>query len=430
MILQAASDVLRLRRTEGWLVGGTVRDRELGRYSPDVDMVVADDAATVAADIAAGLRAPWFALSERHGAYRVVGREGHVDVSTLRGRDIVDDLARRDFTVNAMALPVEGGELVDPFDGLAHLREGRLVPVSERIFWDDPLRLMRAPRFVHVLGLRLDASLTGAVKGQAGLLARAAVERVATEMILTLAAGRAADAVRLWDDLGLLEVVLPEVAAQKDLGPILAVLERLDDLLVRPADWFPATAGLLVDRLARPIDGAVGRPVALRLAGLLHRLTATEAEAVASRLKLSGRMVSLVRTVAGHLSGGRTLPASAIGRPAVLFMWEAAPWEPEVILLAAARGAGQGEEYNVSATSAVLDAARSLLALWADRLLHGIPRVPLDGDLLMRELGIEGGPLLGRLLRELRLAWEAGEASSRDGLLAVAKAARAVLATE
>jgi poly(A) polymerase len=406
---QAVADVLRGRRVEGWLVGGSVRDRELGRYSPDLDLVVAGDAAAVAAEVAGTLSVPWFALSERHPAYRVMGRQAHVDIAALRGDSILDDLGERDFTVNAMAVPVGGGGLIDPFGGLTHLRQGRLVAVSERIFADDPLRLMRAPRFSHVLGLHPDAPLAGAIRTQAPLLAGVAVERVVTEMALSFAAGRAADAVRLWHDLGLLDVVLPEVLLSGRLESTLALLEALDDLIDGLPAWFPATAGLLTERLARPVDGAVARPVALRLAGLMHRLAAREAETAGRRLKLSGDMVSLLRTVARHFSEGSALPAAPTDRAAVLFLWETSPWEPEVVALVAA-AAPQRRRL-----------AQKMMVAWGERELHGIPRSPLDGETLMRELGLRGGPLLGKVVREVQLAWEAGEATTVGEALGVAR---------
>jgi tRNA nucleotidyltransferase/poly(A) polymerase len=426
MMLQAVADILRRRQTEGWLVGGSVRDHELGRYSPDLDVVVADDAVAVVREVAATLRAPWFVLSERHPAYRVMGPEGHVDVAPVKGSGILDDLAERDFTVNAMAIPVgqlaarpEG--LVDPFGGLAHLRQRRLVAVSEHIFTDDPLRLMRAARFCHVLGLRLDEPLVRLVKTQAPQLGAAAAERVTAEMILTLAGGRATDAVRIWDDLRLLAEVLPEVVAAEQLGPTIALLTRLDDLLDRPSAWFPATVALLAGRLAQPVDGGLSRPVALRLAGLMHGLRAEEAEAVGRRLKLSGEMVSLLRTASRRLSREHALPSAPLGRAAVLFLWGVAPWEPEVILLEAASDGKDSDAGESNGVGPVLGRARGMMALWAERADHGVPRLPLDGEVLMRELGLGSGPILGRALREARLAWEAGEATSFEVLLAVAR---------
>ncbi|MFH0916116.1 MAG: hypothetical protein V1912_06660 [bacterium] len=425
MMLQAVADILRRRQTDGWLVGGSVRDRELGGYSPDLDVVVAHDPAGVAQEVAVRLASPWFALSARHGAYRVMGPEGHIDVALMRGAGIVDDLGQRDFTVNAMAMPLEGGAIVDPFGGSEHLRQGRLVAVSERIFQDDPLRLMRAPRVCHLLGLRLDPSLEALIRAQAPTVARAASERVATEMALTLEVGRSSAAVRLWQELGLLAVVLPEVMAAEGLTLTLEVLEQLDDMMVRPEAWFRSAAGAAVERLAQPVDGALTRPGALRLAGLVHRIPPHSAVAAGRRLKLSGATTSLLATVSGCFDRGKcyrgTLQQAALSnRSAVLFLWNAAPWEPEVIMLAAAALASPG---GAPEPVAAIAAAVRLMDLWADRSLQGVPHPPIDGESLMRELGLAGGPLLGKVLRAVRLAWEAGEARTAAEALSVARGA-------
>ncbi len=429
-MLGAVAEILMRRGSEGWLVGGSVRDRMLGRFSPDLDVVVRDDAAEVARQVAGVLRSPWFSLSERYPTYRVLGSDGHVDVAAIRGGGILADLAQRDFTINAMAVPMaalsisgdakdgpaglpSGVTLVDPYGGAAHLKEGRLVAVSTHIFADDPLRLMRAARFCHTLGLRLDEPLRRLVKEQAGSLGDAAVERAVNEMCLTLASGQAAAAARLWDELGLLAVVLPELAGLGDMDVTLGLLRRLDEMLERPEDWFPGEAALLRERMAEPVDGTVDRPVALRLAGLLHPLGADMVRGAGRRLKLSGALVALLMASARCVGAGARVqrPAdllpgeAAVGREAVLFMWDAAPWEPEMAMLAAAR---EG-------------AARRLMALAAERARGGPAPCPVDGEVLMRELGLEGGPALGKALREARLAWEAGEAKTASEVLAVAR---------
>jgi tRNA nucleotidyltransferase/poly(A) polymerase len=135
MMLQALTEVLQRRRTEGWVGGGSVRDLELGRSSPDLDLVVAADAATVAREAARLLKVPCFALSERHSAYRVMGCDGHIDVAALRGKGIVDDLAERDFTVNAMAIPLSEGDTVDPFGGLLIFGKAVLLPFRIICLW-------------------------------------------------------------------------------------------------------------------------------------------------------------------------------------------------------------------------------------------------------------------------------------------------------
>lgn len=450
MMLQTLQTVLRRRGSEGWLVGGTVRDRQLGRFSPDLDVVVTDDPARVARELAGLLHSPWFPLSTRHGAYRVMGREGHVDVSRMRGRTIEDDLSQRDFTINAMAVPllspaveglglggglVSGVGIVDPFGGLDDLAARRLVAVSARIFSDDPLRLMRAVRFVHVLGFRMDPGLWTLACSQAGDVVKAAAERVTAELALLLEPPASAEAVQLLDRLGLLRAVLPEATSEAA-----AALEALDGLLGASeqvgAEWGPR----LAERLGVAIDGSLSRPVALRLAALLRSLAPGAAAKVGRRLKLSGAAVSLLEAVSSwfhriRARGSTPLEgleaAASSGRASTLFCWETSPWEPEVLLVAAAEvmtASGKAE------TAAAATRAGGFVPTCADRLLRywvaredGLPPAPFDGRLLMTELGLGEGQALGRILQETRLAWEAGEVHDLKGALEVARAAQAAL---
>src|SRR5262249_32857712 len=119
-----------------WLVGGAVRDRALGRGADDYDGVVLGDARRLARSLARSSDAHAFALSEAFGVWRVVDREHRwqVDVLPVVAGSIEDDLAGRDFTINAIAKPLEGGPYVDPFGGLVDLGERRLRMVSPRAF--------------------------------------------------------------------------------------------------------------------------------------------------------------------------------------------------------------------------------------------------------------------------------------------------------
>ena len=112
---------------EAWLVGGAVRDRLLGRPTDDVDLALAGDPRDAARAIARATGGAAFELSGAFGAWRVVGPDHawHVDLVTLRDGDIDADLAARDFTINAMAEPLAGGELLDPHGGRADLEARR-----------------------------------------------------------------------------------------------------------------------------------------------------------------------------------------------------------------------------------------------------------------------------------------------------------------
>ena len=184
---------------EAYVVGGAVRDELLGRQIVDIDVATPDPEG--AARIYAGLsKGALFPLSERHGAWRVAFKDGTtVDFTPLAGT-IEDDLATRDFTINAIAQPVAGGEHVDPLGGRADLESRTLRAVSESVFEDDPLRLLRAVRLEDELGFALDGATEELVRRHASLVADPAGERIVGELERLSPAGfeRA-------DELGLLE---------------------------------------------------------------------------------------------------------------------------------------------------------------------------------------------------------------------------------
>src|SRR6266699_2160351 len=146
---------------EAWIVGGAVRDEALDRPIVDVDVAVAAPERAARRYARASGGAP-FPLSERHGAWRVALDDGRtVDFTPLTG-PIEDDLATRDFSINAIAERAGTGESVDPFNGYDDLAAKRLRAIGESVFRDDPLRLLRGPRLVDELGLLepLGGSLT------------------------------------------------------------------------------------------------------------------------------------------------------------------------------------------------------------------------------------------------------------------------------
>ena len=163
---------------EAWIVGGAVRDELLGRPVVDLDIACREPEAA-----ARRFGAPVFPLSDRHGAWRVALSDGRtVDFTPLR-EGIEDDLATRDFTINAVARPLDGGEPVDPFGGRADLERRVLRAVAPSVFEDDPLRLLRAVRLEDELGFRLEAETEQLVRERAELVTRPAGERILGELV-------------------------------------------------------------------------------------------------------------------------------------------------------------------------------------------------------------------------------------------------------
>jgi hypothetical protein len=245
---------------EAWVVGGAVRDELLGREALDLDVACADPERSARA-LCAGSGDAIFPLNEEFGAWRVVlkGTEDRsagpvplgarqcrtVDFSPLRDGSIEADLAARDFTANAIALPVRGGEFVDPFGGRADIERRALRTVSDRVFDDDPLRLLRGVRLEDELGLRLDPAAGELTRAKAGLVTQAAGERILEELRRLGAAG-----IERLGELGLLEPLGGHVDAR---------LRAFD------SPWFrlAVTFGENLKRL--PIPGDLRRFVAILL---------------------------------------------------------------------------------------------------------------------------------------------------------------------
>lgn len=242
---------------DAWFVGGAVRDELLGREVVDVDVICADPGRAARAYAARSGGAP-FPLSDRYGGWRVALEGGRtVDFTPLQGGSLAADLAARDFTVNAIAASVGGGERIDPHGGAADLERRTLRRVSDSAFADDPLRLLRAVRLEDELGFRLDEETERLVRAQAALATRPAGERVLAELRRLSLAGW----LRL-DELGLLAALggdarrlrasglpdSPEIRLVAGLGPRLKrlpisnELRRYADALLRaqaPSDDSP-----------------------------------------------------------------------------------------------------------------------------------------------------------------------------------------------
>ena len=173
---------------EAWVVGGAVRDELLGREIVDLDIACADPKGAARAYAKRSGGAP-FPLSERHGAWRVVVEGGRtVDFTPLPG-GIEEDLASRDFTINAIAVPLAGGEPVDPYGGRKDLEEKIVRAVSPSVFTDDPLRLLRVVRIADELGFRVDPATEELVREHAALVTQPSGERTYAELARLSEAG-------------------------------------------------------------------------------------------------------------------------------------------------------------------------------------------------------------------------------------------------
>jgi poly(A) polymerase len=457
-----------LAGASAWLVGGAIRDRELGRSTADLDVVVDGDPARAAEAVArAAGRAACFALSEEFGAWRVVARDSswQVDVEPLRGGSLEADLALRDFTVNAIAEPIAGGVPIDPLGGLADLRARRLRMVAPSAFAEDPLRVLRLARVAVELELQPEAETLSCAGAQAAGLDGCSPERVFVELRRILAAPQALRGLSLMGELGATAVVLPELEALRGVeqnrfhhsdvyGHTMEVLEwtvaltsaAVSDLLEPDAVLGPHRAELAA-LLAEPLADEMTRGDALRWGALMHdaakpptrevrpdgRVTfighdergAELAREILRRLRSSERLRAHVAAlVRRHLRLGFLVhePQPLSRRAVYDYLSACSPVEVDVTLLSVGdRLATRGDRAQES-IDAHLAVAGGLLADALRWRADGPPAPLLRGDELAEALGIGTGPRIGELLAELSEARYAGEVSTREQALAYVRA--------
>ena len=451
-----------------WIVGGTVRDAALGRPVRDVDLAVAGDPERAARAVARRVRGPVFPLSEAFGAWRALDRRSGwaCDVSALRGPSIETDLAERDFTVNAVAVPLDGGAPIDPLGGLRDIERGllRVVggPSLERSsLAADPRRTLRLARLATELPLIPDPEAERLTRAAAPRVVEASPERVFAELRRIVVAERVVEGVALADRLGLLGAVLPELDALRGVdqsrfhhldvhGHTLEVLSRQVELEGRLEEVFgEEPAGALARVLAEPLGDELTRGQALRLGALLHdigkpatrgvredgrvtflghdRVGADMVAALCRRLRTSERLRTFLSALAGtHLILGFLVHERPLSRRAIYrYLTACEPVEVEVTLLSCAdRLATRGRGHE-RAIAAHLELARELMVeALAWRAAGGAPSPPVRGDDLTEQLAMSPGPELGRLLGALSEATFAGEVTDRASAVELARRLR------
>ncbi len=452
-----------LAGTQGgaWLVGGVVRDALLARPLGDVDIVVEEDPRAAARRIARAVGGPAFPLSDEFGAWRALdrGRGFSCDVSPLRGATIEEDLRCRDFTVNAVAVPLGGGEPIDPAGGVADLERGVLRVLGPGAYAADPLRPLRLVRLHAELGLVPDPETERLTLDAAARLGEPSPERVFAELRRLLVAPGAVAGLELAERLGVLGAVLPEVAALRGVEQsrfhhldvyehTLEVLRRQIELEGRLDELFGELGPPLRALLEEPLADELTRLQALRLGALFHDVAKPDTrgirpdgkvtfighdfageEMVAQifrRLRTSERLRTFVGALARHhlvlgfLVRERPLSAAAV----YSYLKRCAPVEVEVTVLSCAdRLATRGESFEV-AIAAHLELASELMGPALKWRAEGPPKPPVRGDELAAALAMEPGPELGHLLGRLEQAAYTGEAATRDDALALARRLR------
>jgi tRNA nucleotidyltransferase (CCA-adding enzyme) len=367
-----------------FIAGGAVRDIVMNRQRP-VDWDIATSATPIEVASCFDHVVPTGLV---HGTVTVVAGDMNIEVTTYRhdgpyvdGRrpeyveyldDIVADLARRDFTVNAMAFDPTAGELVDPYGGADDIERRliRCVGDPAQRFSEDKLRMLRAVRFAATLGFDVDASIVDSARKLAPGIEQVSVERIMDELMKTMCAPKPGAALMLMEEMGLTSYVLPELCSEVGEKERKGLYAACDLLSPEPEERFAA--------LLWPLGSQGSRR-------MLARMRTSRAFATA---------VSRIIEGATDLDDDPSdyqlrLAASRIGRDHLF---------PAVRLKQALRGDGERMLANMTV---VEEKVRSVLA---ERPPLGISDLHVGGKEIMEATGLSPGPgvrmVLQRLLHE------------------------------
>jgi len=465
-IRRTLSDLASLldRDAPAWLLGGAVRDALLGRPVTELDVAVPSGALTLGRALAARTSGAFVALDERRGMGRVVGPV-QVDIGDYRAPTLEEDLRARDFTVNALAVPVatlcaEGRATVtDATGGLEDLAARRVRLCAPSALDDDPVRALRGVRLALAPGWTLDAAVETAVRAAAPRLAGVAAERIRDEIVALLGDRAAGQGLRMLDGLDVLAVLLPESVAMRATPQpaphrfdvwehTLRTVEAVD-LVVEDLGALAPWGDELRAHLAEDLGDRLTRREGLKLAALLHdvakpetlalvedhvrfighdRLGAERAAAVARRFRLSGRAGALLaRLVRQHLRPMHLARAGIVTRRARhRFFRDLGDDARDLLLLALADAAAvRGESPLAVWAGPGGEIVRTLISGVAEEQALAAEPPLLRGEDIMEAFGLAPGPEVGRLLARAREAQTLGLVTTREAALAHIRGQRA-----
>lgn len=461
-----------------YLVGGAVRDALLGRVSHDLDLAVAEGAIALAFTIGDALNAPAYVLDEERDVGRVVLRQWDttIDVARFRGPDLAADLLGRDFTMNALALPAttrDAAAIIDVTGGQADITARLIRATQPGTIHHDPVRALRAVRQTLQFGFQLEPETAALVAAAAGELPRSSPERIRDELIKLFTGPQPDAALLMLSELGLLEPVLPELAVMAGVEqspphhePVLqhtasvlrwlVLVEQQVTADIKTDEAALREVGVLLqpyseplrDHLRRPVDGGLDGHTLLRLGALFHDTGKPGTRMVDD----NGRIRFFGHDVLGAELASRRLRALAMSneaafevgaivnghmRPLLLTSAGVTPTRRavyrfyrstgsaglDIVLLSLAdhlaTHGGRGDEAGWQALLAVNDALLQTYFTAYETVVKPVRLI--TGSEIIKALGVEPGPEVGRLLGEIEEAQAAGQIGNREEALDLAR---------
>jgi tRNA nucleotidyltransferase/poly(A) polymerase len=461
--LDSIRDILGPDARHVYLVGGIVRDALWGLPAHDVDLAIHQDAFRIARQLADGLHGAFYKLDPVRETGRTIvtlaGQRIVIDVATFRGSDLLDDLTARDFTLNAMAAPLDSNDLIiDPLGGLEDATRRILRRCAPTSIQSDPIRALRAVRMAVRFNLRIEPETLTDIRREGPRMAAASPERLRDEFMALLGGGRVTAGLRTLEALGLLPILLPEAAAlrtadQDAWSHTLRVTSHLEGILTtigpQRTDNTAARVGLgmivcyldhyrvqIQEHVAREWPNERSHRALLMLAALLREAcrpsSADPTPDSVATARQRGEAMRLSRGEAEHMAAiaqyrvppDLTSQHGALSRRESYLFWrDTGRVGVDICLLALADTlASAGPALSTGDWSRYLQAIDALLDGAFGPLGANVINLPVlvTGHDLMKHFTLAPGQRIGELLERIREEQAAGIITTREEALAFA----------
>ena len=450
---------------KGYLVGGIVRDLLLNRKTNDIDIAIDQNPLKVGPELAKILGGTFVPLDETNLIARIVLNNWQIDLNYF-DKDITADLARRDFTINALAVPIEKvqdmpASVIDSTGGLADLKQTVIRMVRGDIFEQDPARLLRAVRLSLELGFTIESETRSKIKASSHLLAKVAGEKIREELLKILRLVRSAEAFLYMDQLGLTRAIIPELETLKGVEQpkehqwdvFNHSLQSIDgvDYVLRKGGWPYAQVLDSIpwsDEIGKHFNEEISYPATrrelLKLSALLHdiakpetktiikgrvrfpghpKLGAAKVGPILERLRFSNKEVRVVeKVVYYHLRPvqlGEDLPSD---RALYRYFRDTGDETLDALFFSLADHlATRGPELDEKDWGWHTRVAGYIVEKYFEPAgIKSLPKL-LDGHIIMDKFNLSPGPLIGQLLGEIKEAQASGEVKTTEEALAYAE---------
>ncbi len=443
-------DFILSKINEGYLVGGSVRDALMGKSFVDRDVAI-KGAESFAKKLAEEFNATFIVLDPEYKIYRLVleDKTNYLDISEIQGVNIEEDLSRRDFAMNAIAIDLSSGEIIDPYNGQKDIENKVIRHIKDSNFEEDPLRILRAFRFMSTTGFELSEDVKACIKNYKHLLFTPAKERINYELMKLFgggkcSGGKCSEALLCMDEFRILEELFPQVKEMKKVPPnthhhldlfhhVVETVRNIDELYENAPDEVKS-------HLDRVDFGGFPRLNHIKLAGFLHDIgkisTWTIEDTGRHRfikhddvgakmcvpflkdMKFSKKQIDYISLmIKNHIYPSNVIVAPDLSEKVMMrYLRKMGENVVDNIILAKAdRLSARGEDITEAMVQENLDGLDKLLKFYLEKreTLKPLPKL-IDGLEILKIKNIKQGPILGEIIDALKEAQISGEVNTKD----------------